>query len=109
MQYENPWGTAPASGSLAEAKLPQRCDESHEAWRSVAMILVAIALARSHLARGGAMPLYEFWCSKCQQTFEVVQSLEQHSKQIPQCPKCNSNEHVKRGVSIFTPITSSKT
>jgi len=55
------------------------------------------------------MPLYEFWCSKCQQTFEVVQSLEQHSKQIPQCPKCNSNEHVKRGVSIFTPITSSKT
>lgn len=46
------------------------------------------------------MPTYEYRCKGCGEKFEQVQSVAEHGKAKPRCPKCGS-EQVK---SVFSPF-----
>ncbi|MGH3118992.1 MAG: FmdB family zinc ribbon protein [Gaiellales bacterium] len=37
------------------------------------------------------MPLYEFFCEKCQQEVSVTQTISEHAKGAA-CPRCGSRE-----------------
>lgn len=56
----------------------------------------------------GTMPLYEFLCRRCQKEFEATQSIEEHSRQRPECPTCHSAEQVEPELSPFFARTSRK-
>ncbi len=45
------------------------------------------------------MPLYDFYCKKCEQTFEEISS----PQEIPACPNCGGAE-VEREVSAPSPL-----
>ena len=34
------------------------------------------------------MPLYEYYCGKCEQQVTVAQSIREHGKTVPACPRC---------------------
>jgi putative FmdB family regulatory protein len=56
------------------------------------------------------MPTYEFLCSKCEKSFEIVSSIsqfEQKQREGIQCPTCGSPE-VKRQISSFQVKTAKK-
>jgi putative FmdB family regulatory protein len=53
------------------------------------------------------MPLYEFQCKNCNETFTKKMSLSEIEKTKVRCPKCNS-EDVKKKISNFFSITSKK-
>jgi len=36
------------------------------------------------------MPTYSYRCEKCGKTFRVVESLAEHGKTQPACPKCGA-------------------
>jgi putative FmdB family regulatory protein len=37
------------------------------------------------------MPIYEYRCRKCEETFEVMQKVNEDNK-VLQCPKCQTDE-----------------
>jgi putative FmdB family regulatory protein len=47
------------------------------------------------------MPIYEFECSQCQESFEAEQSIEEHARDVIPCRRCGSRDHVRRKVSLF--------
>jgi putative FmdB family regulatory protein len=51
------------------------------------------------------MPIYEYICLKCNETFSVLQSLYPAEKKT-ECPKCTSSE-VKKVISSFSCATGS--
>ena len=42
------------------------------------------------------MPTYEYYCRKCNKTFELVEHIAEHESTKHRCPECGSNrvEHV---------------
>jgi putative FmdB family regulatory protein len=54
------------------------------------------------------MPLYEFFCRACGRTFEQKQTLEEHERELPECPACKSAAEVERLISAFYAKTSRK-
>ena len=36
------------------------------------------------------MPIYEYRCTRCRKRFSDQQSISDHSKRRPACPKCKS-------------------
>jgi putative FmdB family regulatory protein len=40
------------------------------------------------------MPLYEYKCEACQETFEEIVTLKEYDK-LPPCPKCKSKQTKK--------------
>ena len=36
------------------------------------------------------MPLYDYRCKTCQESFAVREKIEDHGKAAPSCPKCRS-------------------
>jgi len=54
------------------------------------------------------MPLYEYRCDRCGQTFEVRQSISEHGQSKPSCPKCHSADRVEPRLSFFNAVTSRK-
>lgn len=54
------------------------------------------------------MPTYEFRCKDCAHTFSVFQTLAEHEKGKPACPKCKKRRNVKQLMSAFTAQTSRK-
>jgi putative FmdB family regulatory protein len=50
---------------------------------------------------GKRMPTYEYHCEACKHTFSVIQTLAEHEKEKPICPKCEEKD-VKRLISIFS-------
>ena len=36
------------------------------------------------------MPIYEYRCTKCRKRFSYEQSIKEHGKRRPACPKCKS-------------------
>lgn len=55
------------------------------------------------------MPSYEYYCRKCDQSFEVRMSISEHeskSKQV-ECPHCHGTE-VEQVPARFTAMTSKK-
>ncbi len=53
------------------------------------------------------MPLYEFQCEKCSQSFSLWLSLAEYDKGAYECPRCKSKK-VRRLVSSFQTKTSKK-
>jgi putative FmdB family regulatory protein len=72
---------------------------------------VAIYLSRkrndwSH-PEAEAMPTYAYRCEQCEETFERIETVSEHEKAKPQCPKCGSDK-VARAPTPFTAITGKK-
>ncbi len=36
------------------------------------------------------MPIYEYRCTKCRRRFSLEESINEHGKRRPPCPKCKS-------------------
>lgn len=53
------------------------------------------------------MPTYAYHCEKCGETFERVETMAEHEKAKPSCPKCKSKK-VTRTPSPFIAKTSRK-
>jgi putative FmdB family regulatory protein len=47
------------------------------------------------------MPLYEYLCKKCSQSFAFTMTVSEHEKKRVQCPHCNSTEIVPQFQSFF--------
>lgn len=58
--------------------------------------------------RSRAMPIYEYRCEQCGSRFEVTQSIAQHGREKPACPRCKSAARVASVPSTFSAITSRK-
>lgn len=54
------------------------------------------------------MPRYVYRCRSCDESFERVRSIEEHSSRTPRCPRCDGEE-VERVLTPFFAKTSSKT
>ena len=53
------------------------------------------------------MPIYEYRCTKCRKRFTYEQSISEHGKRRPACPKCKSRA-VEPIFSTFFPKTGRK-
>jgi putative FmdB family regulatory protein len=51
------------------------------------------------------MPTYVYRCEKCEATFEQVETMSEHGKSKPRCPKCGG----KRIVSVPAPFIAKTT
>jgi putative FmdB family regulatory protein len=54
------------------------------------------------------MPTYEYRCKACRRSFSVIQTVAQHEKGRPACPKCKKKKDVKQLISAFSVQTSRK-
>jgi len=54
------------------------------------------------------MPVYEYWCKRCEKPFTAVLHVAEHDAEIPPCPGCQQKDQVDRRLSTFTPVTSRK-
>lgn len=52
------------------------------------------------------MPVYEYICRDCQETFELVLTLQEHESKA-KCPKCGS-KNVKQEATAFYAVTGKK-
>ncbi|MFN3395266.1 MAG: FmdB family zinc ribbon protein [Thermodesulfovibrionales bacterium] len=53
------------------------------------------------------MPVYEYKCDKCGETFSLVMGIKEKDKAKIECPKCGSDK-VKPVYSTFFAVTSKK-
>jgi len=54
------------------------------------------------------MPVYEYFCEKCDKEFEVTLTLKEHDHEEKiTCPKCHSHK-VHQMAAAFSPVTSRK-
>ncbi len=53
------------------------------------------------------MPSYEYYCRKCDRTFEVRMSISEHESRQVRCPHCDSTE-VEQVPASFMTVTSKK-
>jgi len=53
------------------------------------------------------MPVYEYKCERCGETFSLVMGVKEKEKAKIQCPKCKSSD-VKPVYSTFFAVTSKK-
>jgi putative FmdB family regulatory protein len=54
------------------------------------------------------MPVYEYWCKRCEKAFTAVLHITEHDTQLPVCPACQKKDQVNRQLSTFTAVTSRK-
>ncbi|WP_242354855.1 FmdB family zinc ribbon protein [Anaeromyxobacter sp. SG64] len=54
------------------------------------------------------MPVYEFFCRKCQKPFTEVMHVAEHEAGVAECPECHSKADVEKRLSTFTAVTSRK-
>lgn len=54
-----------------------------------------------------SMPLYEFFCEKCDKTFTKVLTLAEYDEGKVTCPKCGSSKVVQEPSTFFA-VTSRK-
>lgn len=54
------------------------------------------------------MPVYEFFCSACQESFSAFMHVSEHDDHVAECPKCGRKDDVERRMSSFTAVTSHK-
>lgn len=50
------------------------------------------------------MPTYDYRCQACRKAFKIVQTISEHEKARPKCPKCKSTkvERVFTGAFVKT-------
>lgn len=53
------------------------------------------------------MPVYEYFCEKCQKTFEKLLSFHEHDESKVACPNCGTDQ-VHQRMTTFTAVTSKK-
>lgn len=53
------------------------------------------------------MPTYEYLCKKCNESFSLVLSLQEHEGKKAECPKCGGQE-MEQQISHFMTKTSRK-
>jgi putative FmdB family regulatory protein len=53
------------------------------------------------------MPSYEYYCRKCERTFEVHMSIKEHASEQVRCPHCEGVE-VEQRLAPFVAVTSKK-
>lgn len=53
------------------------------------------------------MPVYEYQCLECRAHFERVESIGEHGKPAPRCPKCKS-ARVEQLLAQFFALTGKK-
>ncbi len=54
------------------------------------------------------MPVYEYFCRRCEQVFVETMHVADHEKAPPRCPKCEKKDKVEKRRSAFTAVTSRK-
>ncbi len=54
------------------------------------------------------MPVYEYYCRKCEKPFTATMHVAEHEAEVPECPTCGRKEEVERWMSSFTAKTSRK-
>ena len=54
------------------------------------------------------MPVYEFFCTRCQKPFTATMNVKEHDTGIPACPECGQEDEVERRMSSFMARTSRK-
>ena len=54
------------------------------------------------------MPVYEFFCRRCEKGFAVEMHVSEHDRDLAECPDCHRNDKVEKRLSTFTPVTSHK-
>ena len=66
-----------------------------------------IIATSKELHRGTPMPLYEYLCKKCGETFTLTMTISDHDKKRVQCPSCKGTK-VEQQVQSFFAKTSRK-
>lgn len=54
------------------------------------------------------MPVYEFFCGKCQEPFTEVMSIKEHDERKPECPRCHEAKQVEKRISVVHAVTTKK-
>ena len=54
------------------------------------------------------MPVYEYYCRRCEKGFAAVMHVEEHEREVAECPQCHQKDEVEKRLSLFTPVTSHK-
>ncbi len=54
------------------------------------------------------MPVYEYFCRRCEHAFVETMRVAQHEKKVPRCPRCEKKDAVEKRMSSFTAVTSRK-
>jgi putative FmdB family regulatory protein len=53
------------------------------------------------------VPVYEFYCAKCDKEFEVIRSVREYDPAKVRCPECRSRRVERRWSRVFA-VTSKK-
>jgi putative FmdB family regulatory protein len=54
------------------------------------------------------MPVYEFFCRKCQQPFTEIMSVKQHDERMAECPRCREAKEVEKRIAHVHTVTTKK-
>lgn len=54
------------------------------------------------------MPEYAFHCRRCDESFSRTMHVEEHDKELPECPKCGRSDEVEKRITHFQTKTSRK-
>lgn len=54
------------------------------------------------------MPVYEFFCTRCQKPFTAEMHVKEHDTEVAVCPECGRRDEVQRRMSSFTAKTTRK-
>lgn len=54
------------------------------------------------------MPVYDFYCRRCQKPFATVMHVSEHDAGVAECPECHKKDEVEKRLSAFTAVTSRK-
>ncbi len=54
------------------------------------------------------MPVYEFYCRRCDEPFTAVMHVVEHEDHVPKCPECRRKDKVEKRLSTFAAVTSRK-
>lgn len=45
------------------------------------------------------MPIYDYFCRKCQEPFTALMTIQEHDQQTPECPRCHESKEVEKRIS----------
>jgi len=54
------------------------------------------------------MPVYEFFCRRCEKAFTAVMHVVEHDTGVVECPECHRKDEVEKRLSSFMARTSRK-
>jgi len=54
------------------------------------------------------MPVYEYFCRRCEKPFTAEMHVSEHETQVAECPECHRKEDVEKRLSTFSAVTSHK-